>query len=164
MIMDNFDTINTDYILLPRTLNIIVKLIYDISNNQIRQKTIELLKCLGMQNISDINISNFYNKFQRLLFQDFFKTLFMVSNEFYNSIIAKIKSEIYNNKKLFNQKDIEEIFKDLNNENITNFIREIYFLCLYMNINEPKLVINTPTDIDYRYYNKDEYDIIEDYA
>ena len=161
MIMDNFDTINTNYILLTRTLNIIVKLIYDISNSQIRQKTIELLKCLGLQNISDINISNFYNKFQRLLFQDFFKTLFNVSNEFYNSILAKIKSEIYNNKTLFNQKDIEEIFKDLNNENITNFIREIYFLCLYMNINEPKLVINTSTDIDYRYYNKDEYDIIE---
>ena len=164
MIMDNFDTINTNYILLSRTLNIIVKLIYDISNSQIRQKTIELLKCLGMQNISDINISNFYNKFQRLLFQDFFKTLFNVTNEFYNSIIAKIKSEIYNNKKLFNQKDIEEIFKDLNNENITNFIREIYFLCLYMKINKPILVINTSTDIDYRYYNKDEYDIIEDYA
>ena len=35
MIMDNFDTINTNYILLMRTLNIIVKSIYDISKNEI---------------------------------------------------------------------------------------------------------------------------------
>ena len=164
MIMDNFDTINTNYILLMRTLNIIVKSIYDISKNEIRQKAIDILKCLGLQNISDINISNFYNKFQRLLFQDFFKTLFIVSNELYNSIISKIKSEILKNKKIFTQKDIENILKDINNENITNFIREIYFLCLYMNINEPKLVIKTSIEINYRYYNKNEYDIIEGFA
>ena len=164
MIMDNLDSINTNYILLMRTINIIVKIIYDISKNQIRQKVIDLLKCLGLQNISDINISNFYNKFQRLLFQDFFKTLFIASNELYNSIITKIKNEIFKNKKLFTQNELEDILKDINNENITNFIREIYFICLYMNLNEPKLTIKTSTDINYRYYNKNEYDIIEGFA
>ena len=164
MIMDNFDSINTNYILLMRTINIVVKTIYDISKNQIRQKVIDLLKCLGLQNISDINISNFYNKFQRLLFQDFFKTLFIANNELYNSIITKIKNEIFKNKKLFTQNEIEDILNDINNANITNFIREIYFICLYMNLNEPKLTIKTSTDINYRYYNKNEYDIIEGFA
>ena len=164
MIMDNFDTINTNYILLMRTINIIVKIIYEISQIQIRQKIIELLKCLGLQNISDINISNFYNKFQRLLFQDFFKTLFNVSNEFYNSILKKIKNALYNKRNIFNEKEIEDILKDLNNGNIIKFIREIYFLCLYMNINEPKLTIKTSIDINYRYYNKNEYDNIEGFG
>ena len=164
MIMDYFETINSNYILLMRTINIIVQSIYDISQNEIRQKAIELLKCLGMKNISDINISNFYNKFQRLLFQDFFKTLFIVSNEFYNSIISKIKNDIFNNQALFTQKEIDDIFNDLNNENIIKFIREVYFLCLYMNLNEPKLIIKTSTEINYRYYNKNEYDVIEGFA
>ena len=164
MIMDCFETINSNYIILMRTINILVQSIYDISKNQIRQKAIELLKCLGMKNISDINISNFYNKFQRLLFQDFFKTLFIVSNEFYNSIISKIKKDIMNNQNLFNKKEIDDIFNDLNNANIIKFIREVYFLCLYMNLNEPKLAIKTSTEINYRYYNKNEYDIIEGFA
>ena len=164
MIMDNFEVINSNYILLMKTVNIIVKIIYDISKIQIRQKTIELLKCLGLKNISDINISNFYNKFQRLLFQDFFKTLFIVSNEFYDSITAKIKNEIYNNKKIFDDKEIENILKDLTNNNKEAFIRELFFLCLYMNINEPKLTIKTSTDINYRYYKKNEYDIIEGFG
>ena len=69
MIMDNFETINSNYILLMKTINIIVKIIYDISKNQIRQKTIELLKCLGLKNISDINISNFYNKLMNFITQ-----------------------------------------------------------------------------------------------
>ena len=164
MIMDNFENINSNYILLMKTVNIIVKIIYDISKTQIRQKTIELLKCLGLKDISDINISNFYNKFQRLLFQDFFKTLFIVSNDFYNSITTKIKNEIYNNKKIFNEKEIEDILRDLTDNNIVNFITELYFLCLYMNINEPKLTIKTSTDINYRYYKKSEYDIIEGFG
>jgi len=164
MIMDSFETINANYILLMKTINIIVKIIYDISKIQIRQKTIELLKCLGLKNISDINISNFYNKFQRLLFQDFFKTLFIVSNEFYNSITIKIKNEIYNNEKIFNNKEIEDILKDLTNNNIVKFITELYFLCLYMNINEPKLTIKTSTEINYRYYKRSEYDIIEGFG
>ena len=161
MIMDSFDTINANYILLMRTINIIFDTIYDISKNQIRQKIIELLKCLGLQNISDINISNFYNKFQRLLFQDFFKTLFIASSDFYKSLISTIKNKIFNNKNLFKEKEIEDILKDLNNDNFPKFIREIYFLCLYMNINEPKLIIKTSTEINYRYYNKNEYDNIE---
>ena len=164
MIMDNFEVINSNYILLMKIINIIVKIIYDVSKIQIRQKTIELLKCLGLKNISDINISNFYNKFQRLLFQDFFKTLFIVSNEFYDSITAKIKNEIYNNKKIFNDKEIEDILKDLTDNNKETFIRELFFLCLYMNINEPKLTIKTSTDINYRYYKKNEYDIIEGFG
>ena len=164
MIMDNFEAINSNYILLMKTINIIVKIIYDSSKIQIRQKTIELLKCLGLKNISDINISNFYNKFQRLLFQDFFKTLFIVSNEFYDSIITKIKNEIYNNKQIFNDKEIEDILKDLTDKNIAKFIRELFFLCLYMNINEPKLTIKTSTEINYRYYKKNEYDIIEGFG
>ena len=164
MIMDNFETINSNYILLMKTINIIVKIIYDISKNQIRQKTIELLKCLGLKNISDINISNFYNKFQRLLFQDFFKTLFIVSNEFYNSIMTRIKMEIYNNKQILNSKEIKDVLRDLTNNNIVKFITELYFLCLYMNINEPKLTIKTSTDINYRYYKKSEYDIIEGFG
>ena len=164
MIMDNFEAINSNYILLMKTVNIIVKIIYDISKIQIRQKTIELLKCLGLKNISDINISNFYNKFQRLLFQDFFKTLFIVSNEFYDSITTKIKNEIYNNKQIFDDKEIEDILKDLTDNNIAKFIRELFFLCLYMNINEPKLTIKTSTDIIYRYYKKSEYDIIEGFG
>ena len=161
IIMDSFDTINSNYILLMRTINIIIETVYDISKNQIRQKIIELLKCLGLKNISDINISNFYNKFQRLLFQDFFKTLFIVSTDFYNSILLKIKNEIFNKKNLFKEKEIEEILKDLNNDNFPKFVKEIYFLCLYMNINEPRLIIKTSTEINYRYYNKNEYDIIE---
>ena len=164
MIMDNFEAINSNYILLMKTINIIVKIIYDSSKIQIRQKTIELLKCLGLKNISDINISNFYNKFQRLLFQDFFKTLFIVSNEFYDSIITKIKNEIYNNKQIFDDKEIEDILKDLTDKNIAKFIRELFFLCLYMNINEPKLTIKTSTEINYRYYKKNEYDIIEGFG
>ena len=164
MIMDNFETINSNYILLMKTINIIVKIIYDISKIQIRLKAVELLKCLGLKNISDTNISNFYNKFQRLLFQDFFKTLFIVSNEFYNSIMSRIKNEIYNNKQIFNNKEIEDILRDLSNNNIVKFITELYFLCLYMNINEPKLTIKATTDINYRYYKKSEYDIIEGFG
>ena len=165
MIMDNFDTISTNSILLMRTINILVKNVLEISKIQIKEKTIELLKCLGMQNISDTCITNFYNKFQKLLFQDFFKTLFTVSNELFDKIISQIKNEIILNKNiLFNEKEIEDIFKDFSSENITKFIIELYFLCLYMHINEPKLTINTSTEIKYKFFSKGKFDIIEGFA
>ena len=165
MIMDNFDTICSNYILLMRTINILVKNVLEISKIQIREKTIELLKCLGIKNISDTSINNFYNKFQKLLFQDFFKTLFTIPDDLFDKIISQIKKEITLNKNiLFSEKEIEDIFKDLSSENITKFIFELYFLCLYMNINEPKLTINTSTEIKYNFFSKGEYDIIEGFA
>jgi len=165
-IMDSLENISLNFILLMKVINIIVKLIYDISKIKIKEKISEILKCLGINNNKEENIKNFFDKFKILIFQDYFNTIFKIKNEeFTNEIVNNIKNEIiYKESKLFSSEEKKNILKDLKNKNIEKFIIEIYYLCLYMNINDPQLIIRTSTEINYKYYSKKKYSNIEGFS
>ena len=155
-VMDILENSSYNSILLMRVINIIIKYVYEISIVKIRQKVLELLKCLGINDNREENINNFFDKFQKLIFQDYFNTIFAINiTEFGKELISNIKNEILIKEgKLFSEIDKENILKDLNCPNINEFIIELFYLCLYMNINEPQLIIKTSTEIKYKYFNK----------
>ncbi len=165
-VMDILENSSYNSILLMRVINIIIKYVYEISIIKIRQKVLELLKCLGIYDNREENINNFFDKFQKLIFQDYFNTIFAINKtEFGKELISNIKNKILIKEgKLFSEIDKENILKDLNCPNINKFIIELFYLCLYMNINEPQLIIKTSTEIKYKYFNKKKYSNIEGFS
>ena len=163
MIMDTFENISLNPILLMRTINIIIKTIYEISKVKIKEKIIELLKCLNIKNKSDDIIKKFFSKYQKILFQNYFKSLFIINDELISKIISQLKNEFFSKKykKIFTEEDINNIIIDFSSKNINPFIKELLYLCLYMNINIPTLTMKTSIDVHYRYFNKNEYTNIE---
>ena len=164
--MDILENISLNSILLMKVINIIIKYVYDISIVKIKQKVSDILKCLGINDIKEENIKNFFEKFKKLIFQDYFNTIFRINNnDFVKELILNIKNEIIiKDDKLFSEIDKANILKDLNGNNINKFITELFYLCLYMNINEPQLNIKTSTEINYKYYNKNIYSNIEGFS
>ena len=165
MIMDAFENVSLNTIIFMRTINIIIKIIYEISKLKIKEKIIELLKCLNIKIKSDDTIKKFFNKYQKILFQNYFNSLFIINDELINKIISQIKNEFLKKyKKIFSEEELNDIMTDLSSNNINSFIKELYYLCLYMNINIPTLTIKTSIDANYRYFNKNEYTNIEGFA
>ena len=165
MLMDTFDIISQNNILLMRTINIILKNIMQITKMKINEKIMDILSYLGLKNINEIQIKNFFKKFKFSLFQDYFIYLFFSNNqnekENISMIIEQIIKDIKSKEgKLFNNKEIELILSNLSiqdNDNLIKIIKEFYFLCLYMQINEPQLSLKISTDLNYKYFDKDEY-------
>jgi len=166
MTMDAFENIAFNAILLMRVINIITSIVFEISKMKIKQKVSEILKCLGLNSNKEENIKKFFEKFKKLIFQDYFNTTFKINNnEFTNEIISSIKKDInFKQNNLFSTEEKTNILKDLNGQNINIFIIELYNLCLYMNINEPQLTIKTSTEINYKYFNRKKYSNIEGFS
>jgi hypothetical protein len=161
--MDILENISYNSIILMKVINIIIKYVYDISILKIRQKVLDLLKCLGINDNKEENIRNFFDKFKKLIFQDYFNTIFNINDkEFGKELLSNIKNEILIKEgQLFSKIEKENIKKDLDGQSLNKFIIELFHLCLYMNINEPQLIIKTSTDIKYKYFNKKKYSNIE---
>ena len=164
--MDAFENIAFNAILLMKVINIITSIVFEISKMKIKQKVSEILKCLGLNSNKEENIKKFFEKFKKLIFQDYFNTAFKINNnEFTNEIISSIKKNInFKQNNLFSSEEKSNILKDLNGQNINIFIIELYNLCLYMNINEPQLTIKTSTEINYKYFNRKKYSNIEGFS
>ena len=164
--MDAFENISLNHILFMKTINIIVNLLYEISAKKIKEKICDILQCLGFAEKKEENIKKFFKKFKKLIFQDYFNSIFKLNNDenFVKEIIMDIKNEIKKNEKNFSNEDKINIMKDLDIKSFEKFIIELYYLCLYMNINEPKLIIKTSTEISYKYYNKNIYSNIEGFS
>ena len=164
--MDAFENISLNHILLMKTINVILNLLYEISSKKIREKINDILQCLGLTEKKEENIKKFFEKFKKLIFQDYFSSIFKINNDenFVKEVIKDIKNEIKKNEKIFSNEDKINIMKDLDSKSFKKFIIELYYLCLYMNINEPKLIIKTSTEISYKYYNKNIYSNIEGFS
>ena len=165
LIMDCFEYCSEDNLLLTKIINFTIKIVYNMTRIYINEKIIDLFKCLGIINPNQEDIIFFFEKFKVLLFQVYYKTIFHFNDEIYSKIISKIKNEIdtlnINDKKIFNYKEIELINKDLDSTEITNFFKELFSICTYMYIHEPILYIDLIYDIDYFFYSKKDYIIID---
>ena len=95
MIMDTFENISLNIILLMRSVNIIIKIIYEMSKMKIKEKIVELLKCLNIKSKSDDVIKKFFCKYQKILFQNYFNSLFIINDELISKIISQIKNEFF---------------------------------------------------------------------
>ena len=118
--MDAFENIAFNAILLMKVINIITKIVFEISKMKIKQKVSEILKCLGLNSNKEENIKKFFEKFKKLIFQDYFNTTFKINNnEFTNEIISTIKKNInFKQNNLFSSEEKSNILKDLNGQNI----------------------------------------------
>ena len=165
LIMDCFEKCSEDNLLLTKIINFTIKIVYNITTIYINEKIIDFFKCLGILNPNQNDIIFFFEKFKVLLFQVYFKTLFQFNDEIYSKIISKIKNEIntlnINDNKIFNYKEIELINKDLDSTEITNFFKELFSICTYMYIHEPILYIDLIYNVDYFFYSKNDYFIID---
>ena len=76
------------------------------------------MKCLGLNSNKEENIKKFFEKFKKLIFQDYFNTTFKINNnEFTNEIISSIKKDInFKQNNLFSNEDKTNILKDLNGQ------------------------------------------------
>ena len=166
IIMDSFENTSLNPILFMKEINIIIKIIYEIAKIKIKEKVLELLKCLNIKVKSEDMIKKFFYKYQKILFQNYFNSLFIINDELVTRIIVQIKNEFYSMKyqKFFSKEEISNIMIDLTPKNISTFIKELYYLCLYMNINIPTLTIKTSINTNYRYFNKNEYTNLEGFG
>ena len=156
-IMDSFDNIFFKNILFVRVINITVRIVYDIADEEIKKKIKEILNCLGYEIKNEDDIKSFFNKFQSIIFQDYFKTIIKFNDELLNKILLNIRLEISTQKgKLFTEEEINEIQKDLDSKNIIQFLKELFTLSLYMIIHDPQLTISTTLELRYCYFSKKE--------
>ena len=97
-------------------INIILKLMYEISKVKINEKIIELLKCLNIKIKSDETI--------KIIFKNYFNSLFIINDELISKIISQIKNEFLSKKykKLFLEEEIINIITDLSSNNIIIFL------------------------------------------
>ena len=166
VIMDVFENTASNNICFMRAINIILKQLYEISKIKIKEKIVELLKCLNLIYKNEDIIKKFFHKFQKIIFQDYFNSIFLQNDEFFIKIISQLKNEFRskNYQKYFSNEELEYLLNDLSCKNMPNFIKELYNLCLFMNINTPQLTIKTSTEINCRYYNKEDYNNIEGFV
>ena len=132
--MDTFDIISQNNILLMRTINIILKNIIQISKMKINEKIMDILSYLGIKNINEIQIKNFFQKFKFSIFQDYFLYLFFDNNQKQKQKenISKILEQIIKDIKskqgyLFTNKEIELILKIISTHDNENLIKIIYY-------------------------------------
>lgn len=160
ILMDTFDNIYLNSSLLSIVVNIIVKNTFTIAKEHINNKIKKFLMCLNISDQSEETIRDFFIKFQSLIFQQYYKSLFQFSDEVNKEIIIKTKSEIEGRGDI-NENDKSNINKDLNAEQIVKFIKEMYALCIYMHLHDPPLSVKTSDGLEYRYFSKNAFINIE---
>ena len=160
ILMDTFDNIYLNSSLLSIVVNIIVKNTFTIAKEHINNKIKALLMCLNISDHSDETIRDFFVKFQSLIFQQYYKSLFQFSDDVNNEIIIKTRKEIEGCGDI-NSNDMLNINKDLNAEQIVKFIKEMYALCIYMHLHDPPLSVKTSNVLEYRYFSKTAFINIE---
>ena len=164
ILMDSFDNVYPNNTLLALLVNTIVKILYLFSKDIITKKIHDILHCLGVTEINNEITNAFFLKFQLLLFQQYYKTLFVFKDEHLSVIKNQIQievSELQSKNIIHDQNDLDNINKDLNSTQINKFIKEIYSLCVYMHLHDPPLIMKTSTDLIYNYFNKNEFINIE---
>jgi hypothetical protein len=174
-ILDTFDSISNNPLLLSLILKICIKNVYEFIEEKILIKIKQILNIFGKENF-DYNL--FMKKFKILIFQENFKTIMDFNKDIENEIVLNIKLEITtlknkeNETNKLSEEDIENINKDLKNKIFYKFLEELYFICFYMKIHEPELNFkfnynffedNNDSIIqnDYFFYNKEEFSVIE---
>ena len=136
-ILDTFDSISNNPLLLSLILKICIKKVYEFIEEKILIKIKQILKIFGKENF-DYNL--FMKKFKILIFQENFKTIMNFNKDIENEIVLNIKLEIAtlknkeNENNKLSEEDIENINKDLKNKIFYKFLEELYFICFYMKI------------------------------
>ena len=164
LIMDCFENCCDNNYLLTKIVNCTLKVVYNVATIYIKEKIIDLYKCLGINNPNEDEIIFFFEKFKILIFQVYYKTLFHFNDEIFSSIISKIKTEIDELNKeqnLFKFEEIEQINKDLESTEISYLFKELFLICIYMNIHDPPLTFDFKYEINYFFYSKNDYIIID---
>ena len=162
--MDCFENCCDNNYLLTKIVNCTLKVVYNVATIYIKEKIIDLYKCLGINNPNEDEIIFFFEKFKILIFQVYYKTLFHFNDEIFSSIISKIKTEIDELNKeqnLFKFEEIEQINKDLESTEISYLFKELFLICIYMNIHDPPLTFDFKYEINYFFYSKNDYIIID---
>ena len=155
-ILDTFDSISNDPLLLSLVLKICIKNVYEFIEEKILIKIKQILNIFGKENF-DYNL--FMKKFKILIFQENFKTIMDFNKDIENEIVLNIKLEIgtlknkENETNKLSEEDIENINKDLKNKIFYKFLEELYFICFYMKIHEPEL--NFKFNYNFFEYNND---------
>ena len=160
--MEAFENIYDNHYWLSHIVQDSIKCIYEETNFQIKEKISQVLRLL---NINEDNTENKFLSRFRTLFQEYFSSVFVFSEQNQLNINNKLKNDIIITYKDLNEEVKKNIFLDLDSKFFTNFCQTVFKLCIYMLLHDPQLTLNIdPYDkrvIKYVYYIKKEHLNIE---
>ena len=161
--MEAFDNIYNHQIWLSHIVQDLFRIIYEETNNLINYKLSKVLQILNI-NEKSYTIEKFLYRF-RSFFQENFTFIFNFTDEFYILIQQNIKkcAENYDNFSLF-----DELLQDMESKSFKIVVNTIFKLCIYMILHDPILVPKikqyNERELEYFYYNKNDFINIEGFG
>ena len=159
-LLDSLDNISNNSILISKVSNILLKTVYDFTKEKIKNKIIDLNKILGKENLDFDNIQNFFNKFKTTIFQCNYKTILIYQN-IENELNTLIRYEM---KKNFDDENFNIIILDLNSKEFKRSLEQLFNISKYMLFHDPILNFKILNNLNYVYYNKNEYSVFEGFS
>lgn len=163
--MEAFENIYDNYYWLSHLVQDSVRCVYEETNKQIIEKVSSLLKLLS------INENNHDNKFLprfRTLFQEYFSSIFVFTDENHKNIKDKMIKEVIVNYKEFDEDIKDNFLKDIESKFYRNFCQSVFKLSIYMLLHDPILTLNIDPyeerEMKYLYYAKKEHMNIEGFG
>jgi hypothetical protein len=159
-LLDSLDNISNNSILISKVSNILLKTVYDFTKEKIKNKIIDLNKILGKENLDFDNIQNFFNRFKTTIFQNNYKTILIYQN-IENELNTLIRYEM---KKNFDDENFNIIILDLNSKEFKRSLEQLFNISKYMLFHDPILNFKILNNLNYVYYNKNEYSVFEGFS
>jgi hypothetical protein len=131
--------------------------IYSVANTVVKNKIFDILKVLGIEeNTKD----NYLVKF-RPLFQEYFSVIFKFNDSTYELVIKEMRDKI---ERYGEYKDM--IINDILSKGFRMFVRNMFKLCIYMQLHDPQLSfsIDIERKPSYYYYNKNDHIVIDGFS
>jgi hypothetical protein len=163
--MEAFENIYDNYYWLSHVVQDTVRCVYEETNKLIIDKVSSLLKLLS------INENNSDNKFLprfRTLFQEYFTSIFVFTDENHTNIKDKMIKEVIAHYKDFNEDVKDNFLRDIESKFFRNFCHSVFKLSIYMLLHDPQLTLNIDPheerEMKYLYYAKKEHLNIEGFG
>jgi len=113
----------------------------------------------------EVNLETFLPRF-RVLFQDFFTTIFAFNEDFLKKVIERLKVVILTYKDF--EHKISDCHSDMKTRHFNSFVEVSFKLCIFMLLHDPVLTLNIAEyekrNITYYYFNKNDYINIEGFG
>ena len=160
--MEAFENIYDNYYWLSHIVQDSVTCIYEETKSQINEKILQVLKLLNIKD--DDKENKFLSRF-RTLFQEYFSSVFVFSDDNHRNINNKLKYEVISTYKNIDDEIKKKIILDIDSKFFKIFCQSVFKFSIYMLLHDPQLTLNidpyNERKLKYIYYVKKEHLNIE---